>query len=104
MSESAEELARRALRAALAKLESNGSVTNGESSPLVVLVVGNPSDVENSTSPGREHRLDAVPGSHPGLEKFPLGEVPAPSRGTKPCYMEPDKPCVASGACEMRGY
>jgi hypothetical protein len=41
---------------------------------------------------------------HPGLEKFHLSETAAPSRETKSCFMEPERKCVNSGACEMRGY
>ena len=41
--------------------------------------------------------------AHPGLERFPLSEAgtAAPS---KPCFMEPGRICVNSGACEMRGF
>jgi hypothetical protein len=33
-----------------------------------------------------------------------LSEIAAPSRETKSCFMEPERKCVNSGACEMRGY
>lgn len=42
--------------------------------------------------------------AHPGLEKFPLTDAPANGIVPKPCFMEPDRICVHSGACEMRGY
>jgi hypothetical protein len=41
--------------------------------------------------------------AHPGLERFPLSET-GPAPPSKPCFMEPDRICVNSGACEMRGY
>lgn len=44
------------------------------------------------------------PASHPGLERFTIIASSPVSSGQKPCYMEPDRPCVKSGACEMRGY
>jgi hypothetical protein len=43
-------------------------------------------------------------GSHPGLEKFPIAEELAEASAPKNCFMEPDRVCVNSGACEMRGY
>ncbi|HXU36802.1 MAG TPA: hypothetical protein VN937_10610 [Blastocatellia bacterium] len=42
--------------------------------------------------------------SHPGLERFTIIESSQTSSGKKACYMEPDRLCVKSGACEMRGY
>jgi len=44
--------------------------------------------------------------SHPGLEKFPQPQSDSEpnARAPKTCFMEPDRPCVNSGACEMRGY
>jgi len=42
--------------------------------------------------------------AHPGLERFPLNQGLATSGARKPCFMEPDRVCVNSGACEMRGF
>ena len=42
--------------------------------------------------------------SHPGLERFTIIEGDPTPLEHKPCYMEPDRSCVKSGACEMRGY
>ena len=41
--------------------------------------------------------------AHPGLERFPLSEV-GTAGSPKPCFIEPGRICVNSGACEMRGY
>jgi hypothetical protein len=41
--------------------------------------------------------------AHPGLERFPLSGL-GPAAPSKPCFMEPGRLCVNSGACEMRGY
>jgi hypothetical protein len=40
---------------------------------------------------------------HPGVERFPLSEAGSrdPSRM---CFIEPDRVCVGSGACEALGY
>ena len=43
------------------------------------------------------------PEAHPGLERFPLSET-GTAAASKPCFMEPGRVCVNSGACEMRGY
>ena len=57
-------------------------------------------------NPAEAVRVVAIDGrqSHPGLERFPLSEPSATSAATKPCFMEPGRVCVNSGACEMRGY
>ena len=41
---------------------------------------------------------------HPGFEKFPLPESASEETDARRCFMEPDRVCVNSGACEMRGY
>lgn len=48
------------------------------------------------------HRESTAP--HPGLERFPLAEIGSSVPAPKACFMEPDRPCISSGACEMRGY
>lgn len=41
---------------------------------------------------------------HPALERFTIiASSPAPSTA-KACFMEPERICVNSGACEMRGF
>ena len=45
-----------------------------------------------------------TPASHPGLERFTIIESQSISGAAKPCFMEPARVCVNSGACEMRGY
>jgi hypothetical protein len=78
--------------------------------PIVVVVT---SDPKLRPSPGRSNELlntSAVECgcnerkvSHPGLERFTI-ESDTQKSAPKPCFMEPDRPCVNSGACEMRGY
>ena len=103
MPDSEHDLARRALKAALEKLDANGASSTSDSESLVVLVVGG---TKSQTGPGltSTHERAGDESCHPGLEKFPLASRIAPVSETKSCFMEPERPCVNSGACEMRGY
>jgi hypothetical protein len=40
---------------------------------------------------------------HPGFERFPISESD-PRDPSKMCFIEPDRVCVGSGACETLGY
>lgn len=40
---------------------------------------------------------------HPAIERFPLSE-PDSRDSSKMCFIEPDRVCVGSGACEALGY
>jgi hypothetical protein len=110
MQESDSDIARRALQKALAGLDSR-QPHSGDASQVVVVIVGS-NAVENSEEPTPRPLESEPPGfagqqsesCHPGLEKFHLSETVAPTRGTKSCFMEPERQCVNSGACEMRGY
>jgi hypothetical protein len=42
--------------------------------------------------------------SHPGLERFIMLAADSPPPAPRECFMEPSRPCVKSGACEMRGF
>ena len=42
--------------------------------------------------------------SHPGLERFIMLAADSAPPAPRPCFMEPDRDCVNSGACEMRGF
>jgi hypothetical protein len=42
--------------------------------------------------------------SHPALERFTAIDVARRSNAAKACFIEPDRVCVNSGACEMRGF
>lgn len=75
---------------------------------LVLIVLGDSPAIANEpqmrlkpTTPAYTHA--EAQANHPGLERFPILEGashPAP----KPCFIEPARVCVNSGACEMRGY
>lgn len=84
-----------------------GGVDSG--SPLVLVVLGG----SNSSAQGEAvPRSSAAPAgssaqcstTHPGLERFPLGQPDSPPAAPKACFMEPARACVNSGACEMRGF
>lgn len=119
-----QELARRLLSAVLDRLEGQrptapqasaqevSSSRNGDPG-IVLIVVGQsgdqygiaenkpiPSETIEMKSPNRNNGAE----SHPGLEKFPLSEIVSKGAASKTCFMEPDRVCVNSGACEMRGY
>jgi hypothetical protein len=47
---------------------------------------------------------NSLQSSHPGLERFDLPENNTVANAPRSCFMEPDRVCVNSGACEMRGY
>jgi len=131
MNESNDEIVRRVLTSVLERLEasagstllqSTASVVNepersSSGDPLVVLVLGganqtarNPTELRRT--PNEAPLIQEVDGSrsnfgktiHPGLEKFELPKTNSNTPAPKTCFMEPDRPCVNSGACEMRGY
>jgi hypothetical protein len=129
MHESNDDIARRVLASVLERLEASAgsrsrqgaasgvdhaSLSFSGNDPLVVVVLGGvatksadpgrtPNDASLSHAANGSQSISGNP-SHPGLEKF---DVPKPGPNThfpKTCFMEPDRPCVNSGACEMRGY
>ena len=61
-------------------------------------------DASGNESPAPLNTSPQVGALHPGLERFTIIESSEVPSGKKPCYLEPDRPCVKSGACEMRGY
>lgn len=117
MSDQERETVRRVLLALLAKLDGE-SRGDDRAAPVIVVLDGlnsaldhaercRPSFEEPGASaaaqgfaPGQDTRQD----SHPGLERFPLAETQSQSSVPKACFMEPERTCISSGACEMRGY
>jgi hypothetical protein len=47
---------------------------------------------------------DKTGATHPGLERFTLSHLCSSGPAPRACYLEPEKVCVKSGACETRGY
>jgi hypothetical protein len=130
MQESNDEIARRVLQEVIERLEARGrsaaldanaspALNQGSESPVdgdpvVVVVVGraslNSAKKEDTRRVLNEASLaGATNGSpansyHPGLERFALPKTSSNAIAPKTCFMEPDRPCVNSGACEIRGY
>ncbi|HMG34485.1 MAG TPA: hypothetical protein VKM94_11155 [Blastocatellia bacterium] len=104
MSNTEHEVVRRALEAALSALESGRPASTGPNGPVVVIVVpppaGGSSDAESTGKP----QAAIGESCHPSLEKFPVVVSADAGAGDKSCFMEPERRCVNSGACEMRGY
>jgi hypothetical protein len=79
--------------------------------PVVILLLPNSSKPEgiSTASAAQLEKPNSCACSHDGtplhaeFERFPLSE--SDSRDpSKRCVIEPDRFCVGSGACEMRGY
>jgi hypothetical protein len=103
----------------LAKLDGESRGGDDRAAPVIVVLDGlNPAAQDNAErcrprfdepgasaaaqgfAPGQDNRQN----SHPGLERFPLAETQSQSSVPKACFMEPERTCISSGACEMRGY
>jgi hypothetical protein len=133
MQESNDEIARRVLEEVIERLEARGrsgaldanaspALNRGSESPVdgdpvIVVVLGRASlnsvrnqdtrQVLNEASlAGATNGSPASFGNsyHPGLERFALPKTSSNAVAPKTCFMEPDRPCVNSGACEIRGY
>src|SRR5690242_1083834 len=90
------------LEAALRKLEDSGIEQSTAETTSATSLSTQPGASQSSLHPASQPTPD--PALHPGLERFTIIESETNPPGQKPCYMEPDRPCVKSGACEMRGY
>jgi hypothetical protein len=97
---------RRALEAALAGLDAPTEAA----APMIIVLGDSRSSAQESTVQGKQSIINpqqpyaGSTSSHPGLQRFPALETELPAPAFKPCFMEPDRECVHSGACEMRGY
>ena len=104
--------------AASADLDSPIAVVSGASgladasgTPIIVVVASDPNLRQTSSNSNQatqplsvsECGCDERKVSHPGLERFTI-EGGSQTSAPKSCFMEPDRPCVNSGGCEMRGF
>jgi len=81
--------------------------------PIIVVVTTDPKLRQVPAAAGRtSEALNTIPAecgcnerkvSHPGLERFTI-KTDTQTAAPKSCFMEPSRPCVNSGACEMRGF
>ncbi len=79
--------------------------------PVVILI--HPNSNEREVIPNAPATQVETPNScgcshggsqpHPGFERFPLSESDSRD-SSKMCFIEPDRVCVGSGACETLGY
>ena len=105
MEPSDQELLRRALMSIVERIDARGSAAE----PPVVLVVLGSTDGRSEqprTSTEKPERGNQIShpsdARHPGFERFQIAE-PQAAGVPKHCFMEPDRVCVNSGACEMLG-
>ncbi|HSE35876.1 MAG TPA: hypothetical protein VLG74_01150 [Blastocatellia bacterium] len=118
MSDQERETVRRVLEALLAKLDGESRGVGDRAAPVIVVLDGLNSTAQgnercrprfeepgaSATAQGFAPGQDNRQASHPGLERFPLAEPQSQSSVPKACFMEPERTCISSGACEMRGY
>jgi len=95
--------------APIAVVSGGNGLTDPSGSPIIVVVASDPKSLTSTkaTPPlstiASECDCDERKVSHPGLERFTI-ERSIQTSAPKTCFMEPDRPCVNSGACEMRGF
>lgn len=115
-----QEIVRRVLSNVLTRLESRGSsqpstnfvqASASDGGPIILIVLGNAepardnvAQVFNESQRQTGQRIIQAQAAHPGLERFVSVEEQPNNIAPKTCFMEPDRICVNSGACEMRGY
>lgn len=102
---------RRLLSTVLRRLDqesSQGADGDQEESniPIVMVVLSQPGTNQAEMFDLRAElgASNLVRAPHPGLEKFPVTESSSCDSAPRSCFMEPERLCVNSGACEMRGY
>lgn len=130
MPDADQEIARRVLEGVLRRLEGNAPVApaatalTSQDQPMIFIVLGNLELSQNGERSGNPQRvaIDAInitnsktqpapsptivgnsQTAHPEFDRFPLADAQATAPVPKACFMEPDRICVHSGACEMRG-
>jgi hypothetical protein len=104
---------RQALEAALAGLDAPAETASrsgaGKGAPVIIVVGDVHSREQTGADQSKQSIGEANPhagptSSHPGLQRFANLETESPSPAFRSCFMEPERECVHSGACEMRGY
>src|ERR1051326_354406 len=82
-----------------ARIESNQTAR-----PLAALPTATPPSSCGCQNNSHTPSANSLQSSHPGLERFELPEENFVPNVPRRCFIEPERPCVGSGACEMRGY
>lgn len=91
---------RQLLEAALSALEASSDADKTSESKVVSTRAGG---ALRADAPGQQ-AVQSCGSSHPGLQRFLSLETESSSPAPRPCFMEPERECVHSGACEMRGF
>ena len=123
MQDSNQEIIRRVLSNVLTRLERPASVapsislvqeSASEGGPIIFVVLGNAEPARENVAQvfneghrqleAPERKIIQTQAAPPELERFASLEVKQNNFAPKTCFMEPDRICVNSGACEMRGY
>jgi hypothetical protein len=111
-------IVRRVLASLLDRLEggarpgAENTAPENAAPPVVLIMIGQPGDKECScrgaAASGETFSTAARPPDkacpHPGLSRFDIEEESPQAQAPRSCFMEPDRVCVNSGACEMLGY
>lgn len=84
---------RQLLEAALARLDARSEAASASES-------SSGSGLGAATQPA----IQSSGSQHPGLQRFVDLDSDSNSAVPRPCFMEPERECVHSGACEMRGF
>ncbi|MGA9767622.1 MAG: hypothetical protein WBV94_01170 [Blastocatellia bacterium] len=120
MQDSNQEIVRRVLSNVLTHLArpetapTSTQTSVSEGGPIILIVLGNSEPATENVAQvlTERHRQPEAPerdriqtqATHPGHERFVSLEGKPDNNAPKTCFMEPDRVCVNSGACEMRGY
>ena len=115
MKDANQEIIRRVLSNVLSRLEGSDSPPAQKiaepaaigSSPMIFIVLNDPAsgrEDDRNRSETSERATNRLEVNHPGLERFSSVEERPGGLAPKKCFMEPDRVCVNSGACEMRGF
>ena len=77
------------------------SAATGQNAVPPVVVNQPASGCQNNSHVSAENSLQST---HPGLQRFDLPNENVVSDAPRTCFLEPDRACVGSGACKMRGF
>ena len=95
----------------IAVVSGTSGLADASGTPIIVVVASDPNVRQTSSNSNQATQPLSIPEcgcnerkvSHPGLERFTI-EGGTQTSAPKSCFMEPDRLCVNSGACEMRGF
>jgi hypothetical protein len=77
------------------------SAATGENAAPPIVVSQPASGCQNNSHAAAENSIQST---HPGLQRFDLASENVATDAPRTCYLEPERACVGSGACKMRGF